>query len=49
MAKIIKYTKNGKTGLYTVFVAVGTSIIPILGYNFDAILRFACRVFGIAY
>lgn len=49
MAKIIKYTKNGKTGLYRVFVAVGTSVITLIGYNFDAILRFACRVFGIAY
>lgn len=49
MASIIKSTKNGATGLWTVIVAVGTTTIPIIGYNLDTILRFIARVFGIAY
>jgi hypothetical protein len=49
MAHIVKSTKNGATGLWTVIVAVGTTTIPIIGYNFETILRFIARVFGIAY
>lgn len=49
MAKVIKSTKNGSTGLWTVIVAVGGVAIPVVGYNFDAILRLIARVFGIAY
>ena len=49
MAQIIKETKNGATGLWTVLVSVGGVVIPVLGYNFDNILRFISRVFGIAY
>lgn len=49
MAKVIKSTKNGSTGLWTVIVAVGGAAIPVVGYNFEAILRLIARVFGIAY
>lgn len=49
MAEVIKSTKNGATGLWTVLVSVGGVVIPVIGYNFDAILRFISRVFGIAY
>lgn len=49
MAKLIKTTKNGSTGLWTAIVAVGGVAIPVVGYNLDAILRLIARVFGIAY
>lgn len=49
MAKIVKETKNGATGLWTVLVSVSGVVIPVIGYNFEAILRFISRVFGIAY
>lgn len=49
MAKLIKTTKNGATGLWTVLVSVSGVVIPVIGYNFDALLRFISRVFGIAY
>lgn len=49
MAEVIKSTKNGATGLWTVLVSVGGVVIPVIGYNFDNILRFISRVFGIAY
>lgn len=49
MAKVIKSTKNGSTGLWTVIVAVSGVAIPVVGYNLDAILRLIARVFGIAY
>lgn len=49
MAEVIKTKYNGKTGLWTVLVSVGGVVIPVIGYNFDALLRFVARVFGIAY
>ena len=49
MANVIKTTKNGSTGLWTVIVAVGGVAGPVIGYNLDAILRLIARVFGIAY
>lgn len=49
MAEVIKETKNGATGLWTVIVSVGGVAIPVIGYNLDTILRFISRVFGIAY
>jgi len=49
MAQIIKETKNGATGLWTVLVSVGGVVIPVIGYNFDAILKLIARVFGIPY
>lgn len=49
MADVIKATKNGATGLWTVIVSVAGVAIPVVGYNFDAILRLISRVFGIAY
>lgn len=49
MAQIVKETKNGATGLWTVIVSVSGVAIPVIGYNLESILRFVARVFGIAY
>lgn len=49
MAKIIRSTKNGATGLWTVCVAVGGTVIPVIGYNFETILRCISKWFGIAW
>ena len=35
MANVIKSTKNGSTGLWTVIVAVGGAAIPVVGYLFE--------------
>ena len=49
MPNVIKEKYNSKTGLWTVFVAVGGVVVPIVGYNIEWILRLISRVFGIAF